>query len=214
MFFIMFLAGLPCIMGHPGSHYEISSVDYRAPDRWYINVQLIGTFGEPKRWSYICSSSPSCRTFKVGQIVCLVYDINGRPVGIDNCPEDPGGDGDPYIPVICISGVILLVIACCIYSCYNHRKERRAQEQPAGRDADLQERVLEARKTDIARVLRDVRPELCQGDVCSICLDRIENDAVQLVCIHYYHKTCITTWLCHNDTCPICKNNLFEVAEV
>lgn len=45
---------------------------------------------------------------------------------------------------------------------------------------------------------------------CSICLDNyIRGDAlIQLPCHHDYHERCLTTWLQHRSTCPLCARSV------
>ena len=51
------------------------------------------------------------------------------------------------------------------------------------------------------------------NDNCSICLDPLltENqDIYTLQCNpkHKFHRSCITTWLRTNSTCPLCRTNI------
>jgi hypothetical protein len=49
---------------------------------------------------------------------------------------------------------------------------------------------------------------------CSICHDTFEHDckAIQLKCLHYYHKACIYNWFSNKNTCPECRVE-FEMEE-
>ena len=42
---------------------------------------------------------------------------------------------------------------------------------------------------------------------CTICLESFNDDELveQLICNHYYHKTCIQVWFKKNSTCPLCR---------
>ena len=42
---------------------------------------------------------------------------------------------------------------------------------------------------------------------CVICLEDFKNGdkAINLPCIHLFHKDCIKSWLKKNNCCPICK---------
>ena len=42
-------------------------------------------------------------------------------------------------------------------------------------------------------------------DVCPICLDTLENSAYTAICNHTFHKSCLSTWLMDNATCPMCR---------
>ena len=39
--------------------------------------------------------------------------------------------------------------------------------------------------------------------LCSICLEDIKEDQLQLKCQHIFHKNCIEPWLAFHDTCPL-----------
>ena len=43
-------------------------------------------------------------------------------------------------------------------------------------------------------------------DVCTICLEDIEEDKIRLPCDHVYHGNCIQQWLRKKRTCPICRS--------
>tara|TARA_A100001015_G_C15003490_1_gene719619 strand:- start:337 stop:816 length:480 start_codon:yes stop_codon:yes gene_type:complete len=44
-------------------------------------------------------------------------------------------------------------------------------------------------------------------NMCSICLENLEKNLVQLKCGHIFHKNCIDTWYkSQKNTCPICRN--------
>ena len=52
-------------------------------------------------------------------------------------------------------------------------------------------------------------------DICSICLEKIDNKCIKLDCGHCYHKKCIIIWvkevICSTNTnanCPICKKEI------
>ena len=44
-------------------------------------------------------------------------------------------------------------------------------------------------------------------ELCTICLEDIEEDKSRLPCDHVYHGNCIQQWLQKNCTCPICRSN-------
>jgi len=45
-------------------------------------------------------------------------------------------------------------------------------------------------------------------DICSICLDELNNDQYKLNCNHCYHKNCIKQWLRNNEICPLCRTRV------
>jgi hypothetical protein len=48
---------------------------------------------------------------------------------------------------------------------------------------------------------------------CTVCMDELSEDVVQLVgCSHYFHTTCIHSWLTDIPTCPSCRRVLYAVA--
>ncbi|CAM8935038.1 unnamed protein product [Rhodiola kirilowii] len=42
---------------------------------------------------------------------------------------------------------------------------------------------------------------------CSICIEEYKtgDELLTLPCLHLYHKPCITQWLTHSKTCPVCN---------
>ena len=45
---------------------------------------------------------------------------------------------------------------------------------------------------------------------CCICLENIKCGFKLRNCPHYFHVKCITTWLRENDTCPMCRMNVYK----
>lgn len=43
---------------------------------------------------------------------------------------------------------------------------------------------------------------------CSICLDKIEDRQITVVCEHAFHLDCIMTWLHTSNSCPNCRHEL------
>jgi len=45
---------------------------------------------------------------------------------------------------------------------------------------------------------------------CPICLDPLRENIYTLQCNpnHQFHRSCITTWLQTNSTCPLCRTNI------
>jgi hypothetical protein len=48
-------------------------------------------------------------------------------------------------------------------------------------------------------------------NLCSICLDYINNDSETLKCNHIYHRSCINRWLEINNTCPYCRECVVNI---
>ena len=47
---------------------------------------------------------------------------------------------------------------------------------------------------------------------CTICLNDINNGCCkQLRCGHIFHKSCIHTWFNTSNSCPTCRNKVFEL---
>lgn len=44
-----------------------------------------------------------------------------------------------------------------------------------------------------------------ESDICSICLDRFDDDDVFLECCHRFHQRCIEESLRHSHLCPNCR---------
>lgn len=51
-----------------------------------------------------------------------------------------------------------------------------------------------------------------QTEECCICLD-MDNTLVWsiLPCGHKFHRTCISTWLCSHQTCPVCRFRVISI---
>lgn len=43
---------------------------------------------------------------------------------------------------------------------------------------------------------------------CSICLECIDDEKTKTTCGHYFHKSCLNTWLQKHNTCPVCRTQI------
>lgn len=48
---------------------------------------------------------------------------------------------------------------------------------------------------------------------CSVCLEKITDDAFKSKCGHCFHNKCITNWLLTKSSCPVCRYSLCNVEE-
>lgn len=89
----------------------------------------------------------------------------------------------------------------------------RSKEVTLVRSAEETHRVLECVKEHYYPIKSAAAITSC--DTCVICLDAfIEGSKVALLpCKHYYHKTCINSWLYSHNTCPICKRDFSKQLE-
>jgi hypothetical protein len=46
---------------------------------------------------------------------------------------------------------------------------------------------------------------------CSICLDEIVIDNIELPCGHKFHESCVQGWISANQTCPYCRSEVIGV---
>jgi len=46
---------------------------------------------------------------------------------------------------------------------------------------------------------------------CSICIEGYtpNNNPVKTKCNHYYHRSCLKTWIKEHNTCPLCRTRIF-----
>ena len=47
---------------------------------------------------------------------------------------------------------------------------------------------------------------------CSICMDRVDlgTEVTVLPCNHWFHETCVKSWLSEHDTCPHCRRGISQ----
>lgn len=46
---------------------------------------------------------------------------------------------------------------------------------------------------------------------CNICFEILEkSESYKTVCQHFFCKSCINKWTCQNNTCPVCRQQLFK----
>ena len=47
-------------------------------------------------------------------------------------------------------------------------------------------------------------------EICSICLDILNNDIKIISCNHKFHKICIDKVVDNSENCPECRQSIFE----
>ena len=72
-----------------------------------------------------------------------------------------------------------------------------------GIEDSLIETLPKSRIKDISKLTEDKKK-------CCICLEnfKINDETINLPCIHIFHSNCIKTWMKRQDICPICKNKI------
>lgn len=90
---------------------------------------------------------------------------------------------------------------------YDNVNESENQEEPKGVE-------------NISEVCRKVgsvpaQRQPSQDDMCAVCMELIHgldnDDQMITLCQHFFCKKCITSWLEHHKTCPVCMTNLDEL---
>ena len=55
-----------------------------------------------------------------------------------------------------------------------------------------------------------------EGVICSVCVEGFRAEekrggrGKQVPCGHVYHETCISKWLSHSNSCPLCRSTIFD----
>lgn len=91
--------------------------------------------------------------------------------------------------------VILLIL---FYCCYFRR------------NIVLSENISETRKSETILFLQQHKTDTINGEVCPICMDASENEAVLLECGHLFHCECLKDWVMIKGSCPVCRKQLLD----
>lgn len=62
--------------------------------------------------------------------------------------------------------------------------------------------------------IRNNDENLIETEMCAICLEVINNDInifEKTTCNHVFHKTCLSSWIEKNTTCPYCRKKICKV---
>ncbi|KAJ9183902.1 hypothetical protein P3X46_007701 [Hevea brasiliensis] len=59
-------------------------------------------------------------------------------------------------------------------------------------------------------LVADLPTVSADDDVCSVCMERFQSGigGKQVQCGHVYHAACISSWLSHCNSCPLCRFNI------
>ena len=78
-----------------------------------------------------------------------------------------------------------------------------ADEIDNGIEDNVIETLPKSRIKDISKLTEDKKK-------CCICLEnfKVNDETINLPCIHIFHSNCIKKWMKRQDICPICKNKI------
>lgn len=51
------------------------------------------------------------------------------------------------------------------------------------------------------------------NEICTICRNTFNNQEICRKinnCSHYFHQSCVDSWLVRNHTCPMCRHNIIQ----
>lgn len=76
-----------------------------------------------------------------------------------------------------------------------------------------EKKTLTIKQKVIPIISKQISPESsaessAKYELCSICLESMENNLVQTVCKHIFHEKCLTEWNKRNIMCPLCRHDL------
>lgn len=56
--------------------------------------------------------------------------------------------------------------------------------------------------------------EMTENEMCSICRNQFQmNEICRKInqCQHYFHQSCVDSWLSRNSTCPVCRHSILPL---
>ncbi|KAJ9167930.1 hypothetical protein P3X46_019518 [Hevea brasiliensis] len=81
----------------------------------------------------------------------------------------------------------------------------------ANESFDVEERpTLPQERITASNSLVDGMPMVVTDDVCMVCMEGFESSigGKRVPCGHVYHSVCISSWLSHSNSCPLCRCNI------
>lgn len=57
---------------------------------------------------------------------------------------------------------------------------------------------------------KDIKCSICLDDLCEEIQESNDKKIVKTTCNHYFHRSCITTWLREHRNCPLCQKDFNE----
>lgn len=189
----------------PPPEYKITNItDIEGEPEWKLLCGIVlpkPSRVAPARWQFICKYE--CDQYYIGEILCFQTSTKGDTY-IMPCDDNLDLSRMMAVFVAALSGCVFFCIIWCLCARRAERIERNKRDK--ARTIKIKELLIP---------IKEGREDGTEDSIdCPICLNRIElNDAktVKTVCEHHYHVGCITPWLLSNNTCPLCKRDLFKV---
>lgn len=106
------------------------------------------------------------------------------------------GDDIHFLYIILTCMISIFVFIYCMVSVFNRNNVRYLSQS-------------DFNKLRIKKLKIKINKEQVE---CSICFDpiKLEEKIYRIPCEHKFHIICINSWLDDNNTCPLCRLDVFE----
>ena len=114
-----------------------------------------------------------------------------------------------HILVIMAGYSIVALLLMCLYTDIALRRMSRSR-QP--RDAMILNSAVNQMNAQNATVsaVQPVVVVIDKETECCICLDKNESPWITARCTHSFHAKCVTEWVKHNPSCPVCRSVIIQ----
>ena len=126
------------------------------------------------------------------------------------CANDCRHSNDEHCcSCLCIPCFFFFVCVECLIKCFNYYHTNRINRRINRRNNRKNNRNM------IKIYLNKITPDsnldkIMKKETCSICFENHDNNSVSLNCGHSFHTTCIVKWLEENNTCPLCRAEVYK----
>nr|XP_056703633.1 RING finger protein 148 [Euleptes europaea] len=114
-----------------------------------------------------------------------------------------------------MSSIFVFLAFILVYCTYHCIMKLRRVRNPMERCQAIRDIKTTINQLELRTLKENDQEVASNSESCAVCLETYKpKDVARILhCRHLFHKACVDPWLLKNQTCPVCKWNIFGAVE-